>query len=235
MRRSNAHLSLVLLLATAVSGTVLAATFAEDFSRMPAGTCYADGSMQGAWQFVFNGYGCSGFVSSNGNTMLLEQPMVSTSQDETHAALVLGPAISGDFTLQLSAATSRQLRANGAPNAWETAWVLWHYTDTSHFYYFIAKPNGWELGKGDPAYPGGQRFLATGATPSFPIGSWYRVAIAQAGDTIKVLVDDTAIVTFSDRERLYSSGRLGLYTEDAETYFDNVAITTSSGKGKNRR
>jgi hypothetical protein len=43
------------------------------------------------------------------------------------------------------------------------------------------------------------------------------------------------ITTFTDYERPYSSGRVGLYSEDAEAYFDNVSITTDSrGKGKKK-
>jgi hypothetical protein len=204
---------------------------------MPVGSCYPDGSVAGAWQFVFNGYGCNAFVSSNSNTMLFEQPKESTVPDETHAALVVGPAIAGDFSLEVWTATTRQLRTGSAPNAWEVAWILWQYTDQSHFYYFIAKPNGWELGKEDPAYPGSQRFLATGFAPLFPIGPWYRIRITQSGSNIQVFVNDLLIVTVNDLERPYFSGRMGLYSEDAEAYFDSVSINTIQSppvKGKKK-
>ncbi len=234
MRVWRVRVSLVISLTLGISATALAATFFEDFSNMPAGTCYQDGTALGAWQFVYNGYGCNGFYASNSNTMLFEHPAVSTSPAETHGALVTGPSITGDFTLQVSAATTTQLRVNSAPNTWEVAWVLWHYTDNVHFYYFIPKPNGWELGKGDPAYPGAQRFLATGTSPSFPIGGWYRIRVAQSGQTIQVFVNDLLITTFTDQERPYSFGRIGLYSEDAEVYFDNVS-TTTGGKPSKRR
>jgi hypothetical protein len=234
MRVWKVHVSLVISLTVLISASVLADTFVEDFSAMPVGPCYADGSAIGVWQFVYNGYGCNGFVASNSNTVLFEQPATSTSPAETHGALVIGPYFSGDFTLQVSAATTSQLRVNGAPNPWEVAWVLWHYTDDTHFYYFIAKPNGWELGKEDPAYSGAQRFLAAGTSPSFPIGAWYRIRVAQSGQTIQVFVNDLLITTFTDGQRPYSSGRVGLYSEDAEVYFDNVSVTTG-GKTKRRR
>jgi 3-keto-disaccharide hydrolase len=234
MRALNGRVSLGIAVAMLISASVVANTFVEDFSAMPAGTCYPDGSVFGVWQFVYNGYGCNGFVSSNSNTMLFEQPATSTSPDETHAALVTGPSISGDFTLQVSAATTNQLRANGVPNPWEVAWVLWHYTDNAHFYYFLPKPNGWELGKEDPAYPGNQRFLASGSSPTFPIGQWYRIGVTQSGQTIQVSVNGVVITTFTDRERAYSSGRVGLYSEDAEVYFDNVSVVTSTKTKKGR-
>jgi len=232
---SRVHVCFALLFAAAISASVLAATFFEDFSTMPVGSCYPDGTVIGLWQFVYNGYGCNAFVSADLNTMLFQQPKASASPGETHAALVVGPAIAGDFVLQVSAATTHQLRMNSAPNPWEVAWILWHYSDDSHFYYFAAKPNGWELGKEDPAYPGRQRFLASGSAPLFPIGPWYRIRVAQSRAVISVFVNDLLIVTVNDGERPYTSGRIGLYSEDAEAYFDNIAISTESprpGKGK---
>jgi hypothetical protein len=216
------------MLAAAISASVLADSFFDDFSTMVTGSCYPDGSVIGVWQFVYNGYGCNAFVTSNSNTMLFQQPQASTRPDETHAALVVGPMITGDFTMEASTATTRQLRTNSGPNPWEVAWILWHYTDDLHFYYFVAKPNGWELGKEDPAYSGAQRFLATGSSPSFPIGPWYRIGVAQTGDTIKVFVNDLLIAIVTDRERPYSSGRVGLYSEDAEVFFDNVSLNIAS-------
>ena len=141
----------------------------------------------------------------------------------------------GDLTLQVAATTSRQLRVGSAPQPWEVAWVLWHYVDNSHFYYFIPKPNGWELGKADPAYSGAQRFLATGTTPAFALGTWHQITVTQSGQTIQVSANGMPVVTFTDRERPYSSGRIGLYSEDAEVYFDNVSVTTSTGKGRKGR
>jgi hypothetical protein len=234
MRASKVPVSVAIAFALTLSVSLLAATFVDDFSAMPVGTCYPDGSTIGAWQFVYNGYGCNGFSAPGGNTALFEQPARSTSPSETHASLAIGPYISGDFTLHVSAATAGQLRVNSAPNPWEVAWVLWHYTDDLHFYYFAPKPNGWELGKEDPQYPGAQRFLASSASPSFPIGTWYRIAVTQSGQTIQVSVNDLLLTTFTDRERPYSSGRVGLYNEDAEVYFDNVSVTTAA-KGKKGR
>jgi Domain of Unknown Function (DUF1080) len=234
MHPRKLSVSLVISLMMIVSVQVLAGTLFEDFSGMPVGACQPDGTSIGQWRFVYNGYGCSGFASSNGNTMLFVRPAVSMAPDETHGSLVLGPTFSGDFTLQVFTATIRQLRTGSAPNPWEVGWVLWHYTDDTHFYYFAAKPNGWELGKEDPAYPGAQRFLATGSSPSFPVGAWYKLGVTQVGNTIQLFANDSLIASVTDRERPYSSGRLGLYSEDAEVYFDNVTLTTGS-KGKKKK
>ena len=139
----------------------------------------------------------------------------------------------GDVTVQADMATSRQLRTGSAPNAWEVGWLLWHYTDNEHFYYVILKPNGWEIGKEDPAYPGAQRFLASSSSPQFPLGPWYRVRVVQSGGTIQLFVNDLLIATAFDNDSPYTGGRVGLYTEDAESYFDNITIT-SVAKGRKK-
>ena len=59
----------------------------------------------------------------------------------------------------------------------------------------------------------------------------------QTGTTIRVSVNDQLLVTVTDSERPYSSGKIGLYSEDAEVYFDNVSLSTNTskpGKGKPR-
>ena len=98
-------------------------------------------------------YGCGGFVSSGDNTMLFERPKAATSPDQTHAGLVVGPSIGGDFTLQLRTATTRRLRIGSRPNPWEVGWVVWNYIDGEHSYYFIAKPNGVGAGQAGSRLP----------------------------------------------------------------------------------
>jgi hypothetical protein len=228
--------SICLLAALTLSATahLFAAVFTEDFSRLPINTCYPDGFVSGDWRSVFDGFGCNATVFLHGDAALMERPAAAVSPGETHAGLVVGPAASGDISLAVSVMTLRQLRTGSAPQPWETGWVLWHYADNTRFYYFIPKPNGWELGKADTAYPGAQRFLSTGSSPTFPIGAWHHVGVVQTGQTIQVSVNGLPITSFTDTERPLTSGRIGLYSEDAEVYFDDVSVTTA-GKGKKGR
>jgi hypothetical protein len=101
--------------------------------------------------------------------------------------------------------------------------VIWRYSDPAHFYYFICKPNGWELGKRTPKGSGGQQFLQTGADTTFPVGQRYAVAVTQHGKRMDVSVDGNAIVSFVDENEPYLAGRVGLYVEDAEVFFDGLA------------
>ncbi len=214
--------SLFLLLgAPAVHATDLALD--ESFESLPVATDWADGSTHGRWVSRFDGYGAVG-VEKAGSKVLSLKPKASTSPDETHAALVTSRKSFSGFRLQARAKTVKQLRTRN-PNAWESAWVLWNYGDNTHFYYLALKPNGWELGKADPRYPGAQRFLATGSNVKFPVGEWADVEIEQVGRTMTVWADGHLLTTFTDNERPYLAGQVGLYNEDSKTYFDDIKIT----------
>lgn len=80
------------------------------------------------------------------------------------------------------------------------------------------------MGKEDPAYPGNQRFLATGNT-SFAVGSWHQIHVTQVAGTITVSADGLALTTFVDAERPYLSGSIGLYCEDSQVHFAGVSAT----------
>jgi hypothetical protein len=197
-----------------------------DYSQLPVGP-WTMGQTYGAWRPVFDGYGSMGVEAdpSTSANVLSMQPQASTSPAETHSALAVTNATQSDFNFSVQVQTVSQLRTGSAPNPWETGWVLWHYTDNTHFYYFIPKPTGWELGKEDPAYPGAQRFLATGTSPTFPTGGTYTVRVQQAGATMTVWVDGVQITQFTDTESPYSSGSLGLYCEDSLVHFSGPNLS----------
>lgn len=153
-------------------------------------------------------------------------PAASTSLSETHAALVTSStSFTNDINYRGTTRTVRQLRQNNPANAWEVSWLVWNFKDNTHFYYVVLKPGGWELGKADPAYPGAQRFLATGSNITFPVGSWntFEIMHDQATGTMTVKANGSVLVAFTDKERPYTSGKLGFYAEDAEVEFDGVA------------
>jgi Ca2+-binding RTX toxin-like protein len=161
------------------------------------------------------------------NKALLLEPMGSTSPSETHAALVVSQNSYTDVVFGADFTTISQLRTGSPPNPWECAWAVFSYTDDTHFYYMAFKPNGWELGKVDPAYPGGQRFLATGESMTFAVGSKHRFQITQTGATITIAADGKVLTTLTDTERPYLTGKVGFYTEDAKVAFDTVTGSIS--------
>ena len=158
----------------------------------------------------------------NSTKALVLEPMASTSADETHASLVVSQQSFNNVSFSADFETMAQLRKGAAPNPWETAWAVFNYIDNTHFYYAAFKTNGWELGKADPAYPGAQRYLATGSNKPSPVGTEHHFDIKTKGAQITVMLDGEVLTTFTDTERPYLGGKVGFYTEDAKVAFDNV-------------
>lgn len=171
-----------------------------------------------AWHIAYNGYGHISERWQGAAVRLTLEPARAKTATSTHAALLLSASMWHNFTAEIRLRTNLQLR-RPRPNPWEVGWVLWHYVNDQHFYYVLLKPNGWELGKEDPSYPGGQRFLVTSSTPVFPPGRWYSIGVQQHGDVIRVNVDGRRLVRFADTRHPYLAGRIGLYVEDASATF----------------
>jgi hypothetical protein len=188
------------------------------------GVSFADGAFIGPYQVIYGGGNpvTIGLDDELAGTLVLA-PQAATLDDETHAALVVTQARYAAFDAEFRLVTKLQLRPL-APNPWEVAWIVWHYRDDDHFYSFVAKPNGWELGKEDPAYPGAQRYLATGDAPRFAVGVPYRIRVRADGARMEVSVDGVPIVTFTDTERPYRAGRLGVYCEDSVVTVSAIRI-----------
>jgi len=179
------------------------------------------------WRLAYSGFGHAWSSTRRGVTRITLQPARPARRTQTHAALVLSRGTWRDFAAEIRLRTNRQLR-RPHPNPWEVGWILWHYTSDHRFYYLALKPNGWELGKADPGYPGGQRFLATATHPVFPPGRWYTITVRQRGDGIVMAVDGRRLVRFTDTQDPYPSGRVGLYTEDASVTFQPVTVAPAS-------
>ena len=177
-----------------------------------------------AWRVVYNGYGAVLVTTRHGADIVALRPARPSGSTSSHAALVLSRRSWRNMAVTVKVRTVQQLR-RPQPNPWEVGWLLWHYSDDQHFYYLALKPNGWELGKEDPAYPGNQRYLATGSSPDFPLGRWYLVGIRQDGAAIDVTVDGRSLVRVTDSQDPYLAGRIGLYAEDASATFQLVSAT----------
>ena len=171
----------------------------------------------GGWKVVYTGYGN---VTCDSGTVRLN-PTSAADKSDTHAALVVSEG-GGAGTVGATMKTTSQVR-KGAPNPWEVGWFLFRYQDPQHFYAVVLKPNGWEVSKQDPAYKGGQRFLASGDAAKFPVGGSYKVKVEQEGPAeFTVSVDGQKLATVKDSERPYPSGKVALYTEDAAVAFSNI-------------
>ncbi|RLV08272.1 calcium-binding protein [Streptomyces griseocarneus] len=223
MTRSRRPLGLGLLAVVVAVGVAVAAYVLWGAGGGNSERPWAEGSVHGPWRSVFDGHGEN--IGRHDGLELSPEP--ARKPDETHAGLIVSTAVYGPVDFQARMRTVEQLRTP-EPNPWEVPWLVWAYTDPEHFYYITLKPNGWELGKRDPAYPGGQRFLATGPG-EFPIGHWSQVRVAQQGARMEVSVDGKGLVAYEDRERPYTSGSVGVYTEDAKVEFSNLSVHALGG------
>ena len=171
------------------------------------------------------------FGRAGAMSLLTLEPRTPSAADETHAALALvSVEFSGNVAFTGRVRTAKQLRTQTTPNGWESVWVVWHYRDAEHFYYLALKPNGWELGKRDPAYAGGQRFLASGEAPRLPVGVWATFGVLQTGDRITVSLDGSLLTSMRDSVApLYDHGQAGVYTEDARVTVDRAAFSLLGG------
>ncbi|MFI1967660.1 calcium-binding protein [Streptomyces cinnamoneus] len=217
MTRVHRLLALTLLAAAVVVGIAIAVSNVWEESGEPERP-WAEGSVHGSWRSVFDGHG----ENIGRHDGLALSPRPAREPGETHAGLIVSTRQYEDVDFRAKVRTLAQLRTP-EPNPWEVPWLVWAYNDPEHFYYITLKPNGWELGKRDPAYPGGQRFLATGAE-HFPIGRTSDVRVAQRGARIEVSVDGRGLVGYADRERPYLKGNVGVYTEDARVLFTDLSV-----------
>lgn len=233
-RAAAAAIIALLLGGLMATGNATAATAApaplinETFTKLASGVSWTDGDTITAdtkWRVRFAGYGTIRAVDGTSRGLRLS-PAAATAPGDTHAALVVSATVLSRPCINVTTRmrTSQQLRTGSSPNPWETGWLIWDFVDEAHFSYLALKPNGWELGKRDPAYPGGQRFLATGATPATAIGQWRSANVVRSAGTMTVKLDGKVITKFTDRERPYSQGSVGMYTEDAAADWDSIRV-----------
>jgi len=178
------------------------------------------------WIQVYNGYGT--IAIENGELSMA--PKVSTQPTETHAPLVAaGQNTWSDIIFTSRMKTVSQLRTGSAPNAWEVGWLIFRYTDDNHFYYFIHKPNGIELGKEILNAQGvqDQQYLVTKTTPTMVLGQWNNYKVVLKGANIKVYINDVLAADYTDTSSPYLTGKIGLYNEDAHTHHDDVTVAAN--------
>jgi hypothetical protein len=184
-------------------------------------------SPNGLWldEFIGNGSGVKSY--DNGTNAFFLRPTRSTSSMETHAVLVGSSVSYSNFTVSIDVNTYSQLRENNPPNTWETAWIFFRYTNTSNYYWFTLRTNGYELGKKEGSLT--QIFLVTKTgTPKANIGEWSNWKITDIANNIGVWIDGVQIIDYTDTtmDSKLGSGAVCLYCEDSLVYWSNVGITT---------
>jgi 3-keto-disaccharide hydrolase len=170
-----------------------------------------------------------------GNVFFLESP-APIHEGQTYSSLTLSTRSYKNFHMNLDVRTVSQTRENSPPNPWEVAWVFWHAVgngtdemDRTHFYYFLVKTNGLDIGKYDGGTnPDSQQIIAIKYYPLETsiynkIGAWYNLDIIVLNDHITVKVNNATAFDIINSAS-FVSGRIGLYNEDSKTEFRNIYI-----------
>lgn len=145
-----------------------------------------------------------------------------TSPGETHSSLLTTKQTWQDATISCTTSTLRQLRRGSAPNPWEVGWLMFRFKDLHHYYWFMLKTNGFELGKKQGSDT--QVFLVTGSLPALRIGQPRQIRVTTAGPRIRVFVDGRKLVDYVDPHPLLGRGSVGLYEEDSQARFDSLLV-----------
>ena len=193
---------------------------------------WGEGTTVGSWFVNFLGLGYARVVNAGSPRLELCPGDVDVVGGTTRATLVTTTDVfTGDIQVSVDMLLIAQLR-NTAPNAWESPWLIWHCTSSAGIptgaNYLALKTNGWELGLilgGDA-----QAFIATGALPTVS-AAFQTVRIRQVSKTVEVFIGGVQLdlsVTGGGSpitdSRFYTSGNVGLYTEDAQVQFDNLTV-----------
>lgn len=188
-------------------------------------------SPDGKWVNIFNGYGSSGSEKTQGtNNAFFLKPKAVTSPSQTEATLVRSSGSYCDFTVDFDMKTTKQLRQNSPPNTWEAGWFIFRYTDPWHFYWFLIRTDGSELGKKDcdtcTSTWEGQQFLKTPDNLVLKLNTWYHCKISVVGNHIKIWINGNLLIDYVDStmSSQLSHGNIAMYSEDAYVHFDNFNL-----------
>ena len=193
-------------------------------------------SADNKWASIYTGFGTMGVakdLENNGNHFF-EEPQPPKFSNMTHSSLAITTKKYQDFDLTLDMMTVKQLRKE-KPNPWETAWIVWHFTDNYHWYAFQLKTNGIQLEKkdNDVKDDAAEIFLQTKNSSAFKLGAWNKIRILHENSYtntphIQIWVDKEKVFDYIDNKIPNSAkidfGAIGLYSEDASVRFDNVYI-----------
>lgn len=148
------------------------------------------------------------------NNQLQLQPVFPYNQ-----SVVVKEADWHNYTFQVFMNTQRQMRL--PPTEDTVGSVIFRYADLKHYYFVAITTNGVELGKyhGSPQ----KTSLAFASSPRLELGHTYNLTITANDNHLMVSIDGTLVIDTFDPNPLFVGG-IGLASDDAEVYFDNVVV-----------
>jgi hypothetical protein len=221
------------------------ARFKENFDASSWSLSDTQTSADGRWYCEYKSAGTADVRTSTGSsrTGKVHYQKPSYTSGQTKSVYVRNTVQYYDFECVFDMRTVTQNRTP-TPNNWETAWVIFRFTDNWHHYYLLIQGDGGlELGRKDYATQiEQQQFLVTNANtaPPFVLGQWYNIRIRCYRYQIKVWIDGVLQCNITDDGTFgfdsngggippppttaLLGGYFGFYNEDAEAEFDNFVI-----------
>jgi hypothetical protein len=161
----------------------------------------------------------------------------------TNATLTLSEQDFTNFDMTFYMRTVRSLRTN--PRNWETAWILFRFSDHFHHYFYeIKRDGGIDFGRKDNT--GGieeQTFFGTGST-MFADGLWNKHRIKAVDNHFTIWINDVQKIDIIDNGTIgtrrqasgqpiavqppsaqMAKGKFGPYAEDSESEWGPFTIT----------
>lgn len=198
----------------------------------------------------FCNYMSTGTITSKDGTLYMKPEYVPNA---TRACLVTSSSSStstfGDFNANFSMMTESQNRTP-TPNAWETAWFMWHFTDNWHHYFMSLHSDGQiEIGRKDYSQKIEQEIYLYTSGPgkvANPLKTWHEYDLSIIDNNrIVLLVDKVLVCDITDNGTIGSDsaknyakpappsaqirfGKMGFYCEDSAVRFDNLIVRVLS-------
>lgn len=188
---------------------------------------------------VFDGYGKVEYKDGK----LVMAPKTSTLKrkspnefQETHGSLVVSNEnYKQPFCVSFTMKTTKQLRENEPPNAWEVGWIVFGYkddgSDNGKFNYIILKPDGLGVEVGRSLLNDEQEFLYTSEPnkDQFPINKDYNVVMNIQNNVVTMTVNGKKyppydVLLKSSKNPITADGKIGFYTEDAAVEVSNIRM-----------
>jgi hypothetical protein len=161
------------------------------------------------------------------NRIFFQHPKAASTPSETHSCLALSTRKYVTGTVSLDIRTDSQLRTGSSPATDEVAQVFFKYVNATHYYYFLLKSDGWELGKKDNlstnVNPDYKRILDSGATPTITTGTFQHVEIS--------IEYENAAVNFLYADENNNPFRIIVTVDDVEiaNVLDNGYLSDTNG------
>ncbi|HEX8434701.1 S8 family serine peptidase [Archangium sp.] len=153
----------------------------------------------------------------SGGRYVLSSPASGTAEMGNGNLAVHGTSLSGDFTL------TTQAKAQGTSGSWDDFSVVFHYTDTSNYYFASFNEGNDSSTHGLFRVQAGRVTQLADFTSVISGGVDYSIKVERLGSMIRVSRNGVLAAEVTDST--FTSGKVGYGTRNDPVSFDNLRVT----------